>query len=173
MAERPLPKPQKDRPRSAFESMATGYGFLFEQINESLGINPDTITTITEFGCGQGAATTALLRTYQDSHIHALDYHRILNPEVASDPRVDFYQGLFVDLLRSGLPPAQISVLGAMSMDHGFDRETVKLLKQYTRGQLLVTYGDNAGLEQTDWFKKSFTLISEDRGLIYATWRSE
>lgn len=128
-------------------------------------LDPQQVQLVADLYCGNGHLTAASLKAFPNAQIHALDFHDILIPSIKRSPRCTFHQGITTETIKTGsIPPSDLVIISDANTVHGFDRNNIHLLKQITRG-LLLTQGDNYGLEEQLWFRDNFrTVASGDLG---------
>lgn len=118
-------------------------------------IDPKTVKLVLELGCGYGRITKPLLDVFSNATIQAVDADDRLGG-LKNNPRLQFFQGQFVDVLQSGkVYPPDILTMINMGAGHGFTKDTVHLLKRFG-AEKIITEGDNAGLEFKPWFTDKF-----------------
>ena len=154
-----LPRPQ---PAYFLELMGgdNPVEFLLNKTIEAAGINKDDVKTAVDLGPGRGVGIDALLKIFPNATVHAVDYHDTLPANLRESPRVEFHQGLFVDVLKEKtVPSADFVFLSYASRHHGFKEENIELLAILVGKGYLLTVGDNDGLEAKKWFKERFRMI--------------
>lgn len=154
----------------------SGYEFFLNNIINNVGIDRESIERAIDLGPGRGQGVHALLECFPGATVHAVDYHDILITPLLNDPRVEFHQGFFTDVLKTGVvPTADLVLLLYASRHHGFTEENIDLLTNIVEKGYLVTLGDNDNLETKSWFKKEFELIyTKDIDISYgAVWKSK
>jgi hypothetical protein len=131
-------------------------GFFRRACTEA-AIDPTAVKTVLELGSGYGYVTRALLKTFTNATVQAVDIRDLLE-ETKNNPRVQFFQGLFVDILESGIiPPPDILIMKDMGTGHGFDEHNRGLLEKYG-AHTIISEGDNGLLEWNLLFPHGFTV---------------
>ena len=125
-----------------------------------ININPDIVSSFASLGCGYGAEILAALRIFPNAKIIGIDYHNLLSEEIRLNSRVHFSQGLLVEKLPH-LDSPDITLLNHIGIDHNLNKENIGLLATFTGRGILITSGDNGGIESTEFFQNFFELIFE------------
>jgi hypothetical protein len=168
MAEQELPRPQtsfRDLDLSKGETYAM---FLQKRLPEGMPLN--AVKTVTDLYCGNGILTIGSIALFSKATINAVDYHRVLVPDAIAHPRVKFYQGWVSDVLATGkLAKTDVMIMSFASRHHGFTAENIHLLSDNLQG-VLLTLGDNGGIEAEPWFRERFKVFSSDSMDDSAVW---
>lgn len=123
-------------------------------------LDPQRIHSVADLYCGNGHLSAASLKAFPNAQIHAVDFHDILIPSIKLNPRCTFHRGITAEIIETGeVPPSDLVIISDANTVHGFHRNNIHLLNQITRG-LLLTNGDNYGLEQQPWFRDNFRLVA-------------
>ncbi len=148
------------------------FAAFFKRNLEGLNIDPKTVKTFADLGCGNGIYVGGALIAFPAAVVHAVDYKDVLDLSLKQNSRVVFYQGLIIDLLtESKIPKCDVVLLCNIGSEHGFTKHNICLLQHIIEG-LLITTGENAHLESTPWFKKAFNLLKDDTNSLGQVWQA-
>jgi hypothetical protein len=126
---------------------------------EAANIDPTSVKSVIELGCGYGRVTQALLNTFPVATIQAIDFDDRLGA-IKNDPRIKFFQGTFTDVLQTGkIQPADIFIMVHMGAEHGFTKDNVQLIEKFVGNGKIISQGDNYSLEFRPWFQDKFKVI--------------
>jgi hypothetical protein len=102
-----------------------------------------------------------------------IDYYQSLHPSIAQNSRVLFHQGFFTEVLRDiHVSNTDLVVMSRMGRVHGFSDLHAYLLRACVGKGLLLTDGDNGGIEDQPWFQDQFSKIQQlDYDLDIALWQ--
>ena len=155
------PNPQNLIRPSDFEYLVESYGEAFSRIFKNLGTPVNKVRRIAELGCGRGPIVQAALNVCPFADIHAVDTSDILEKNIKKNPRVTFYHGKIIDVLKAGeLVQLNAIILRGTESSHGLDNLNIQfLIKSLDRNGILITDYDNGNVEGLDWFRKKFQLI--------------
>lgn len=142
-----------------FEASSFGLELHLREILKQGDIDPLRARVVANLGCGVGIETQAISNVFPNAFVHAVDYYDMLSRFVNRD-RVVFHQGVFVDVLQTGeIPPCDLVWLRHASRNHGFNAQTIHLLKDLVGKGVFIAEGDNGNIETEGWFKRNFAMI--------------
>jgi hypothetical protein len=168
-----IPVPQKGYPDELVEGRIISAANKLRKTCETARINPDSTKSVIDLGSGQGFDVEALLTVFSNAQVYAVDYYNLLPSKLTTNERVSFHQGLFTDILASKtISPVDLVLCKFMSSCHGFNDSNINLLVQAIGDNgRLMTCGDNAEMEITGWFRKSFEPVLELSQCDISVWR--
>lgn len=169
MPEREIPRSQQSFSDLTL-SRADTYAFALKK--RLLEIQPESVKIVTDLYCGNGVLTIGAIELFPHAQIHAVDYHDVLVPDAKKHSRVTFHQGWVDGVLASGaIPKSDVVLMSFASRHHGFTEQNISLLSSIV-GNVLLTMGDNAGLENEPWFRERFQFIAGGAFIEdYSLWR--
>jgi hypothetical protein len=159
------------RQGSHHEFQSRDYGRFAFALERILGSHkPDSVETAIDLYCGTGSMTAGAVTLF-NCEVHAVDYHPdTLVPSLRVDRRVIFHRGWVSEELMSGnLPEADLITISFASRHYGLEAVHFGSLRRLARG-VLVTIGDNGGMEAHPAFRQNFRVIRNDHDHDAQVW---
>ena len=155
------PIPQRIFKGEVYEDSSEVYALFFERNLKGTDLDPNNVRKVADLGCGTGVYVSGALAAFPKAEVHAVDYHDILYPHLKQDSRITFHQGRLTDeLAKNSIPECDVVLLSNISHTHRLSGQNIHALKRIVKG-ILITAGDNADLEETNWFQNAFTKVKD------------
>jgi len=147
-------KKPRDLPDYVFDIL--GRSLWLTIICKEAGIDPASVRQVVELGCGTGTITQALLDTFPETTILAVDRQDVLG-SLGRDWRVRFHPTAFTQFLRGAdTRKTDLTVMRQIGAYHGIDESVIPYLADCVGQGRLILSGDDGGLRFKDFFSKYF-----------------
>lgn len=138
------------------------------------GVDQKSVKSVIEFGGGVGRNTRAILQVFPQAKVRVIDLIDQRDPDLKEEDRVQFIEGDFVGVLKSGkVGPADVVVLQDAGDGHGFNQNNIGLLAKAVSQGILITGGHNGRLFDDSFYSHFLHVATIEQIGLFSTdaWR--